>query len=67
LLRGVASVAAPVFSHAGTIVAVVAALGPQGAFDVDWDGRNAVAVKAAAAALSRRLGAAAPKASADEP
>lgn len=57
LLRGVASVAAPVFSHTGAIVAVIAALGPQGAFDVDWQGRNALAVKGAAAALSRRLGA----------
>jgi DNA-binding IclR family transcriptional regulator len=57
LLRGVASVAAPVFDHAGTIVAVIAALGPQGAFDVGWGGSNAVAVKAAADSLSRRLGA----------
>jgi DNA-binding IclR family transcriptional regulator len=56
LLRGVASVAAPVFTHTGAIVAVLAALGPQGAFDVDWDGANARAVKAAAARLSARLG-----------
>lgn len=56
LLRGVASVAAPVFGHAGAIVAVIAALGPQGAFDVDWEGAYAVAVKDAAARLSARLG-----------
>jgi DNA-binding IclR family transcriptional regulator len=56
LLRGVASVAAPVFNHTGAIVAVIAALGPQGAFDVDWNGRNAFAVKQAAARLSARLG-----------
>jgi DNA-binding IclR family transcriptional regulator len=56
LLRGVASVAAPVFGHTGAIVGVIAALGPQGAFDVAWDGRNALAVKAAAARLSARLG-----------
>ena len=56
LLRGVASVAAPVFNHTGAIVAVIAALGPQGAFDVAWDGRNAFAVKAAAERLSARLG-----------
>ena len=56
LLRGVASVAAPVFGHTGGIVAVIAALGPQGAFDVDWDGAYARAVKQAAARLSQRLG-----------
>src|SRR6185295_443648 len=56
LLRGVASVAAPVFNHTGTIVAVIAALGPQGAFDVDWEGAYAKAVKHAAARLSARLG-----------
>ncbi len=56
LLRGVASVAAPVFNHTGAIVAVIAALGPQGAFDVAWDGRNAFAVKQAATQLSARLG-----------
>ena len=56
LLRGVASVAAPVFGHTGSIVAVIAALGPQGVFDVAWDGRNAFAVKQAAARLSARLG-----------
>lgn len=56
LLRGVASVAAPVFGHTGGIVAVIAALGPQGAFDVAWDGAYAKAVKDAAARLSARLG-----------
>ncbi|MFO0989408.1 MAG: IclR family transcriptional regulator [Alphaproteobacteria bacterium] len=56
LLRGVASVAAPVFGHAGGIVAVIAALGPQGAFDVAWDGGHARAVKDAAGRLSARLG-----------
>ncbi len=56
LLRGVASVAAPVFGHGGTIVAVIAALGPQGAFDVAWTGPLARAVKDAARRLSLRLG-----------
>jgi DNA-binding IclR family transcriptional regulator len=56
LLRGVASVAAPVFGHAGGIVAVIAALGPQGGFDVAWDGPIAAAVKRAARELSSRLG-----------
>ena len=56
LLVGIASIAAPVFGHDGTIVAVIAALGPQGGFDVSWDGAIAKAVKRAAQTLSRRLG-----------
>src|SRR3954447_13532487 len=56
LLRGVASVAAPVFGHGGGIVAVIAALGPQGGFDVAWEGPIAIAVKRAARQLSGRLG-----------
>ena len=56
LQRGVASVAAPVFGHGGGIVAVVAALGPQGGFDVAWDGAIARAVQRAARELSARLG-----------
>jgi DNA-binding IclR family transcriptional regulator len=61
LLRGVASVAAPVLGHEGGIVAVIAALGPQGAFDVAWEGSIATAVKRAARELSTRLGYRAPK------
>jgi DNA-binding IclR family transcriptional regulator len=56
LLRGVASVAAPVFGRNGGIVAVIAALGPQTAFDVAWEGGIALATKAAARRLSARLG-----------
>lgn len=56
LLAGIASVAAPVFRQDGMIVAVIAALGPQGAFDVAWDGDIARAVKRAAQTLSTRLG-----------
>ncbi|HEX9431962.1 MAG TPA: IclR family transcriptional regulator [Burkholderiales bacterium] len=56
LLRGVASIAAPVFGHGGGIVAVIAALGPQGGFDVGWDGAIACAVQRAARELSARLG-----------
>jgi DNA-binding IclR family transcriptional regulator len=56
LLRGVASVAAPVFGHGGGIVAVIAALGPQGGFDVAWEGPIATAVKRAARGLSARVG-----------
>jgi DNA-binding IclR family transcriptional regulator len=57
LLRGIASVAAPVFGHDDSITAVIAALGHEGAFDIAWDGANAKAVAAAAARLSARLGA----------
>jgi DNA-binding IclR family transcriptional regulator len=56
LIQGVASVAAPVFGHDGTIVAVIASLGPQNAFDVSWEGRLARATRAAAQRLSTRLG-----------
>jgi DNA-binding IclR family transcriptional regulator len=56
LLSGVASVAAPVFGQEGRIVAVIAALGPQGAFDVGWQAPIAIAVGRAAHALSARLG-----------
>ena len=56
LLRGVASVAAPVFGHDGGIVAVIASLGPQTAFNVAWEGPIARATKAAAKRLSMRLG-----------
>jgi DNA-binding IclR family transcriptional regulator len=56
LLPGVASVAAPVFGHGGGIVAVIAALGPRGGFDIGWKGRNARAVRDAARRLSARLG-----------
>ena len=56
LLRGVASVAAPVFRHDGAIVAVIASLGPQAAFNVAWEGTIARATKAAAKRLSARLG-----------
>lgn len=56
LLRGVASVAAPVFGLGGGIVAVIAALGLQTAFDVAWDGPIARAVRGAAQGLSRRIG-----------
>ena len=56
LLPGVASVAAPVFGHDGAMVAAIAALGPQGGFDVAWEGEIATAVKRAAGGLSTRLG-----------
>ncbi|MDH3235005.1 MAG: IclR family transcriptional regulator [Alphaproteobacteria bacterium] len=56
LLPGVAALSAPVFDHQGDIVAVMSALGAQGQFNADWDGDVAKALRAATAALSRRLG-----------
>jgi DNA-binding IclR family transcriptional regulator len=56
LLPGVAGLAAPVFDHQGDLVAVIAALGPQGQFDADWEGPAAKPLKDAADGLSRRLG-----------
>jgi DNA-binding IclR family transcriptional regulator len=56
LLPGVAALSAPVFDHQRELVAVITALGPQGSFDADWEGPVAAALKAATAALSRRLG-----------
>jgi DNA-binding IclR family transcriptional regulator len=56
LLPGVSGLAAPVFDHQGDVVAVIAALGPQGQFDAAWEGAVARALKDAADGLSRRLG-----------
>lgn len=53
---GIAGIAAPVFGQTGSIAAVIAALGPQGAFDTSWDGPIARAVQGAAQGLSRRIG-----------
>ncbi len=56
LLQGVSVLAAPVFDMEGSIVAVIAALGRQAAFDAAWDGRVAKPLKVAAARISRELG-----------
>jgi DNA-binding IclR family transcriptional regulator len=56
LLSGVSAIAAPVFQHDGAIAAVIASLGPQRAFDIAWRGGNAIATRAAALRLSKRLG-----------
>jgi DNA-binding IclR family transcriptional regulator len=60
MIAGVSGLAAPVFDHAGKMVLAMVALGYSGAFDATWDGPNAIAVRAAAAAVSRRLGSPAP-------
>lgn len=56
MLPGVAALSAPVFQHDGSLQAVLTVLGPAPAFDVAWTGANAVALTAAAQALSARLG-----------
>jgi DNA-binding IclR family transcriptional regulator len=56
LTAGINGFSAPVFDHSGAMVAAVTALGPVGEFNVDWDTPVAAAMKAAARALSERLG-----------
>lgn len=55
-LKGVASLAAPVFDASGQVAAVVVALGVAEGFDVRPEGPNAVALRCAAQSVSRRLG-----------
>lgn len=56
LVPGVEAVAAPVFDHPGRIALVMLVVGVQGMFDTAPQGRVVTALKAAAAALSARLG-----------
>lgn len=53
---GVNGFSAPVFNHAGRMVAALTLLGIIGSFDLDWDSPTARLTKEAAATLSRRLG-----------
>jgi DNA-binding IclR family transcriptional regulator len=56
LLQGVNAVSAPVFDHAGRLAGGLTTLAPASSMDVRPDGRAAMAVRAAAAALSDELG-----------
>lgn len=56
VLRGVSAVAAPVFDAAGQVPAVIVAIGVSASFDVHPNGPNALALRQAASAVSRRLG-----------
>ena len=56
LVPGVEALAAPVFNHKGEITLAMLVVGVQGMFDVAPQGRIVGALKAAAAALSERLG-----------
>ena len=53
---GVNSFAAPVFDYSGNIVLGITLMGSSGIFDPSWTGPQAEAVKACAAAVSKRLG-----------
>jgi DNA-binding IclR family transcriptional regulator len=61
---GVNGFSAPVFNHAGRMVAALTLLGIIGSFDLDWDSPTARLTREAAATLSRRLGYTAGEASA---
>ncbi len=57
IVPGVNAMAAPVFDHTGTMVLALIAIGPAGIFDTGWTGPVAGALREAADAASRRLGA----------
>ena len=56
MLPGVSALAAPVLNRQDELVCVLTALGPQQAFDADWEGEVAAALREQAAALSARFG-----------
>jgi DNA-binding IclR family transcriptional regulator len=58
VLPGVSAMAAPVFDERGEIVLSLTAIGPSAIFDARYDGAVAQALRRAATALSRQLGAA---------
>jgi DNA-binding IclR family transcriptional regulator len=55
-LPGVNAFAAPVFDHAGHVVLVITAMGPEGTFDADWDSAIATSLRNCASDISRQLG-----------
>jgi DNA-binding IclR family transcriptional regulator len=57
VVEGVAALSAPVFDVRGRIALGLTAIGPTASFDARWDGVVAQPLRAAAAALSQRLGA----------
>lgn len=59
-LPGVNAISVPVFDHSGNIVLVLTSIGPHDVFDVQLDGKIALAIKACAARISRALGYSAP-------
>lgn len=55
-LPGVNAFAAPVFDHAGHVALVITAMGPEAAFEADWDSPIAKALHDCADGISKRLG-----------
>jgi DNA-binding IclR family transcriptional regulator len=55
-LKGVASLAAPIFEAQGQVAAVIVALGVANGFDLRPEGPNAQALRRGAAAVSHKLG-----------
>lgn len=56
LQREISGIAAPIFGHDGNLVAAIGTMGPQGWFDISWNGTIARATREAAERLSRRIG-----------
>ena len=56
LTPGINGFSAPVFDHAGSMVAAITSLGPVGEFDVEWTSASAQAMRNAASELSARMG-----------
>lgn len=56
VMPGVDALAAPVFDHAGKLIAVVCSFGRVGAFDSRWNGRCARILAEATEGLSRQFG-----------
>jgi DNA-binding IclR family transcriptional regulator len=56
VVMGVSALSAPVFGPAGAIVLALTVIGPSAAIDSRWDGALASLMRAAAAAVSARLG-----------
>ncbi len=57
LITGISALASPVFNGFGQLVLVLACIGPSATLDTDLDGPVALALKACAQDMSRRLGA----------
>ena len=56
VVPGVSALAAPVFDHRGQIVLALTMIGPSAALDARWQGEPASQLRAAAQAVSARLG-----------